>query len=137
MLKNNVMKNILIQTIVTAFFIFGYFTVLCQTNEHLTALNILTEKSEKGNYALIEVRLNNEDEFKTLEGSSSGLSRIAVFYGKSANDKPILLKGFSGFSDFIYILNYLQEKGWQIVEVYSLKGQSLIVTHYLIQKVKK
>ncbi len=108
-----------------------------QTPETLSAINTLSEKSTKGDYAIIEVRLNNEDEFKTLEGSTSGLSRIAIFYGKSTNDKPVLLKGFSGFADFIYLLNYIQQKGWQVEEVYSLKGQSLIVTHYLIRKVKK
>ncbi len=108
-----------------------------QTSESLSAVNLLTEKSTKGDYAIIEVRLNNEDEFKTLEGSTSGLSRIAIFYGKSTNNKPVLLKGFSGFADFIYLLNYIQQQGWQVEEVYSLKGQSLIVTHYLIRKVKK
>tara|TARA_Y100000589_G_scaffold187124_1_gene177210 strand:+ start:56800 stop:57192 length:393 start_codon:yes stop_codon:yes gene_type:complete len=124
---------------VTLSLILNFTAVLlpAQTVEQTAAINLLTEKSNRGDYAIIEVRLNNEDEFKTLEGSSSGLSRIAIFYGKTANDNPILLKGFTGFSDFVVLLNLLQEKGWEIEEVYSLKGQSLIVTHYLIRKVKK
>ena len=87
---------------VTLSLILNFTAVLlpAQTVEQTAAINLLTEKSNRGDYAIIEVRLNNEDEFKTLEGSSSGLSRIAIFYGKTANDNPILVDNILYFRVF-------------------------------------
>ena len=92
---------------------------------------------EKGQYGIIEVRLNMEDEFRTLEGrDSKGLARISFFTGKG-NDKCLLSKGFKGFDQVVIILNEMSENGWKLISTYPIRGSSLLITHYLFEKIKK
>ena len=52
----------------------------------------VVENLEKGSYVILEVRMQLEDEFQTVEGNqSANLSRIALFTGKNKN-KEILSK---------------------------------------------
>jgi len=92
---------------------------------------------EKGQYGIVEVRLNMEDEFRTLEGrDSKGLARISFFTGKG-DDKSLLSKGFKGFDHVIIILNEMSENGWKLINTYPIRGSSLLITHYVFVKVKK
>ena len=92
---------------------------------------------EKGQYGIVEVRLNMEDEFRTLEGrDSKGLARISFFTGKE-DDKSLLSKGFKGFDHVIIILNEMSENGWKLINTYPIRGSSLLITHYVFVKVKK
>lgn len=92
---------------------------------------------EKGQYGIIEVRLNMEDEFRTLEGrDSKGLARISFFTGKG-DDKYLLSKGFKGWDYVVIILNKMTENGWKLISTYPIRGSSLLITHYVFEKVKK
>lgn len=95
----------------------------------------LKSLTEKGDYAILEVRLNNEDEFRTIEGSSSSLARIAVYTGNNQGAE-VISKGFEGVNSIVSILNKLKKNKWELVEVYSLKGESLIITHYVVERKK-
>lgn len=101
----------------------------------LNLVSKLKSLTKKGDYAIIEMRLNNEDEFRTIEGSSSSLARLSIFTGNN-NGTEILSKGFEGVNAIITILNDLKSNGWRLVDVYSLKGESLIITHYVIERKK-
>ena len=96
---------------------------------------ITTLQAKKGDYAILEMRLNNEDEFRTIEGGSSSLARLAVFTGNN-NGAEVISKGFDGLNSIISILNQLKSSGWKVIDVYSIKGESLIITHYLIERKK-
>ena len=97
----------------------------------------LSDGIEKGQYGIVEVRLNMEDEFRTLEGrDSKGLARISFFTGKG-EDKCLLSKGFKGVDHVVIILNEMNENGWKLVSTYPIRGTSLLITHYLFVKVKK
>ena len=97
----------------------------------------LSDGIEKGQYGIVEVRLNMEDEFRTLEGrESKGLARISFFTGKG-EDKCLLSKGFKGFDHVVVILNEMNQNGWELVSTYPIRGISLIITHYVFVKVKK
>ena len=92
---------------------------------------------EKGQYGIVEVRLNMEDEFRTLEGrDSKGLARISFFTGKG-KDKCLLSKGFKGVDHIVIILNEMSENGWKLINTYPIRGSSLLITHYVFVKVKK
>ena len=91
--------------------------------------------TKKGDYIILELRLNNEDEFKTIEGGESSLTRIAVFTGTNQGVE-VIKKGFGGINNIVAVLNNLKSNGWQLNEVYSLKGESLIITHYLLERKK-
>jgi hypothetical protein len=96
----------------------------------------LSSSVKKGDYAILEVRLNMEDEFRTVEGrDNEGLSRIALFTGQN-KDREILSKGFSGYNEVVKLLNEMKQYGWTLVESYTIKGNSLIITHYIFQKIK-
>lgn len=95
----------------------------------------LKSLTKKGDYAILEMRLNNEDEFRTIEGGSSSLARLAVFTGNN-NGAEVISKGFDGLNSIISILNKLKSSGWKVIDVYSIKGESLIITHYLIERKK-
>lgn len=95
----------------------------------------LKSLTKKGDYAILEVRLNNEDEFRTTDGSTSSLARLAVFTGNN-NGAEVVSKGFDGMNSIVLVLNKLKENGWRLVEVYSIKGESLIITHYVIERKK-
>ena len=99
----------------------------------LTHLNSV----QKGNFVILEVRLNMEDEFRTLEGrESQGLARISLFNGEEQN-KPLITKGFKGFDQVVQYLNEIKSKGFVLADTYSIRGESLLITHYVFEKVKK
>jgi len=92
---------------------------------------------EKGSFAILEVRMQLEDEFQTVEGNqSANLSRVAIFTGIN-KDKEILSKGFTGFNSVVKYLNQMKDYGFELQESYPLKGNSLLITHYVFKKVKK
>ncbi len=112
---------------------------ICSTNGYgqkkvdlATQLKAITKK---GDYAILEVRLNKEDEFRTIEGSSSSLTRIAIFTGNNKG-KEIISKNFEGLNAIVAILNNLKHHGWILIKVYSIKGESLIITHYVLERKK-
>ena len=97
----------------------------------------LSDGIEKDQYGIVEVRLNMEDEFRTLEGrESKGLARISFFTGKG-EDKCLLSKGFKGVDHVVIILNEMNENGWKLVSTYPIRGSSLLITHYVFVKAKK
>ena len=97
----------------------------------------LSDGIEKDQYGIVEVRLNMEDEFRTLEGrESKGLARISFFTGKG-EDKCLLSKGFRGVDHVVIILNEMNENGWKLVSTYPIRGTSLLITHFVFVKVKK
>lgn len=91
--------------------------------------------TKKGDYAILELRLNNEDEFRTIEGSETSLTRISIFTGKNQGAE-VIRKGFEGMNTVVDILNDLKSNGWLLEQVYSMKGESLIITHYLLVRKK-
>ena len=106
---------------------------ICQENTNLsTKLKSLTQK---GDYVILELRLNNEDEFRTIEGSSSSLARIAIFTGNNQGTE-VLSKGYEGVNAIVNILNDLKRNGWILSQSYSIKGESLIITHYVLERKK-
>jgi len=124
------MKNILLIFILHLSF---SAVIIGQNNQDLsTKLKSITKK---GDYIILEVRLNKEDEFRTIEGSNSSLARIAIFTGNNQNDET-LSKQFEGLNSVITILNNLKHNGWILVTVYPIKGESLIITHYVLERKK-
>jgi hypothetical protein len=112
------------------------FTFCSMTNWAQNEINTLSKDVQKGSYAILEVRLNMEDEFRTVEGrDNEGLSRIALFTGQN-KEKEILNKGFNGFNDVVVYLNEMKKNGWLLIETYTIKGNSLIITHYVFEKKK-
>ena len=95
----------------------------------------LKSLTKKGDYVILEVRLNQEDEFRTIEGSNASLARIAVFTGNNQGAE-VISKGFEGINSIINILNNLKSNGWRLVQVYPIKGESLIITHYILERKK-
>lgn len=95
----------------------------------------LKASTKKGDYIILEVRLNSEDEFRTIEGGSSSLARIAVFTGNNQGEE-IVTKGFEGMNTVVLTLNKLKKNGWRLVDTYPIKGQSLIITHYILERKK-
>ena len=106
---------------------------IAQTNSIKSVVSSL----EKGTYVILEVRMQLEDEFQTVEGNqSANLSRVAVFTGTN-NGKEIISKGFTGFNSVVAYLNEMKDAGYSLEESYPLKGNSLMITHYIFKKVKK
>lgn len=124
------MKNI-ITVFVSMFLIVG--ASFSQEAKDLSAT--LRRVTSKGDYAVLEVRLNNEDEFRTIEGSSSSLARVSVFTGKNMGQE-VVSKGFDGMNEIVGLLNNLKSNGWRLVEVYDMSGNSLLITHYLLERRK-
>jgi len=92
---------------------------------------------DKGEFIILEIRLNIEDEFRTLEAKESpGLARLSLFNGHEDN-KPLLTKGFEGYDQVVRFLNELKGNGFKLSETYSIRGESLLITHYVLEKVKK
>jgi hypothetical protein len=109
------------------------FSLTAQDNPSLVSkLKTLTKK---GDYIILEVRLNKEDEFRTIEGSSSSLARIAIFTGNNQGTE-VVSKGFAGINSIITILNNLKGNGWRLIQVYPIKGESLIINHYVLERKK-
>lgn len=99
-------------------------------------VNKLKTITNKGDYIILEVRLNSEDEFRTIEGGSSSLARMAIFTGNNQGTE-VISKGFEGMNTVVVTLNKLKKSGWKIVSTYPIKGQSLIITHYVLERKKK
>ncbi len=116
-------------------FVLTLFSFRANAQEKINVVSKLNSLTSKGDYAIIEVRLNNEDEFRTIEGSSSSLARIAVYTGNNQGAE-LLSKGFEGVNAIVSILNDLKKHKWKLVDVYSIKGESLIITHYIIERTK-
>lgn len=115
-------------------FILGFTSIMVaqQTQSASKKINAVTKK---GDYAILELRLNNEDEFRTIEGSETSLTRISIFTGKNQGAE-VIRKGFEGMNTVVEILNDLKSNGWLLEQVYSMKGESLIITHYLLVRKK-
>ena len=115
-------------------FLISYTSNYGQESPTITSV---VENLEKGSYVILEVRMQLEDEFQTVEGNqSANLSRIAIFTGKN-KDKEILTKGFTGYNQVVLSLNELEEAGFVLQETYPIKGNSLLITHYVFRKGKK
>lgn len=96
----------------------------------------LSKDVKKGTYSILEVRLNMEDEFRTVEGrDTEGLARVALFLGGNEG-KEVLSKGFTGYNKVVTYLNEMQANGWILQDTYTLAGSSLITTHYVFVKKK-
>ena len=118
-----------------AILLFISFGAVAQSNENVSLSTKLKGITEKGDYAILEMRLNKEDEFRTKEGGSSSLARIAIYSGNNTG-KELISKGFEGMNSVVVILNELKQNGWKLVDVYTIKGESLIITHYIIERRK-
>jgi hypothetical protein len=108
---------------ITALLILVCISFVSYGQEQVNLSSKLKSLTKKGDYAILEVRLNNEDEFRTIEGSSSSLARLAVFTGNNEGAE-VISKGFEGVNSIIVVLNNLKKSGWKIVDVYSIKGES-------------
>ena len=125
------MKKYILSTI--CLLVFSATTVFGQERNKLEEL--LADK-EKGSYAILEVRLNKEDEFRTIEGTSSSVTRISLFTGEN-REKEILVRKFNGFNDVVSFLNRCREIGWFVKDTYRMNGESLLIVHYLLVKKKR
>ncbi|MCO6501240.1 MAG: hypothetical protein J5I47_12805 [Vicingus serpentipes] len=115
-----------------------FFIVITLSGNAQEKFNLSTKLkglTSKGDYVILEVRLNKEDEFRTVEGGSSSLARISVFTGNNQGAE-LVSKGFEGMNSVLTILNELKQNGWKIVDVYPISGESLIITHYIIERRK-
>lgn len=127
------MKKIISSIVLIGFFIVSLPNLIAQ--EPINIVGKLKSLTKKGDYAILEVRLNNEDEFRTIEGSNSSLARLALFTGNNEGAE-LLLKGFEGMNSIVSILNDLKSNGFHLINVYTIKGESLIITHYVIERKK-
>lgn len=109
------------------------YNLSAQDNVNLASK--LKTVTKKGDYIVLELRLNKEDEFRTMEGGKSSLARIAVYSGNN-HGAEIVSKGFEGMNSIVKLLNNLKQNGWRLVNVYSIKGESLINTHYILERKK-
>ena len=115
-------------------FLFGLsFSLSAQDATNLASK--LKSLTEKGDYVILELRLNKEDEFRTMEGSTSSLARIAIYTGNNQGAE-IVSKGFEGMNSIVNVLKNLKQNGWRLIEVYPIKGESLIITHYILERKK-
>ena len=127
------MKKVISSILLIGFFIVTISNLLAQ--EPINVVGKLKSLTKKGDYAILEVRLNNEDEFRTIEGSNSSLARLALFTGNNEGTE-LILKGFEGMNSIVSILNDLKVNGFHLINVYTIKGESLIITHYIIERKK-
>lgn len=111
------------------------FTLSLSAQEGVTLSNKLKTITKKGDYIVVELRLNKEDEFRTMEGGKSSLARIAVYTGANLGSEMVS-KGFEGMNSVLTVLNDLKHNGWRLLEVYPVKGESLILTHYILERKK-
>ena len=130
MVKMNKMKAVFI-TITCVLISISSFA----QEEDVNIVGRLKSLTKKGDYAILEVRLNNEDEFRTTDGSTSSLARLAIFTGNN-NGAEVISKGFAGMNSIVSVLNKLKANGWRLIDVYPIKGESLIITHYVIERKK-
>ena len=109
------------------------FGLIAQENVDLS--NKLKAHTEKGDYIVLELRLNKEDEFRTMEGGKSSLARIAVYTGEN-DGTELVVKGFEGMNSVVKVLNDLKRNNFRLIDVYSIKGESLIIKHYVLEREK-
>ena len=108
-------------------------TGFCQSS----VLHDVLSEMNKGEYVIIEVRMQLEGEFQTLEGNeSANLSRIAVFSGKNKG-REIIVKGFEGFNQVVHYINEMEHLGFVLKSSYPIKGNNLLITHYVFRKTKR
>lgn len=127
------MKKVISSILLIGFFIVSLPNLHAQ--EPINVVGKLKSLTKKGDYAILEVRLNNEDEFRTIEGSNSSLARLSLFTGNNEGAE-LLVKGFEGMNSIVSILNDLKANGFNLLNVYTIKGESLIITHYIIERKK-
>ncbi|MFB0925734.1 MAG: hypothetical protein QMB65_10735, partial [Vicingaceae bacterium] len=84
-------------------------------------------------YVVLELRLNKEDEFRTMEGGKSSLARIAIYTGDNQGSEMVS-KGFEGMNAVVAVLNDLKQNGWRLIESYPIIGESLLITHYILER---
>lgn len=124
----------------TTKFTLAAMLILFLTNVNLfysqNKIETISKTASKNDYAILEVRLNMEDEFRTLEGrDNEGLSRIVLFTGEN-KEKEVLNKGFLGYNQVVNYLNEMKDNGWVLEHTYSITGSFLIVNHYVFRKKK-
>jgi len=117
----------------TIFIVCITFGLSAQDNLGLTSK--LKSLTRKGDYIILELRLNSEDEFRTMEGSNSSLARVTVYTGNNQGAE-VVSKNFEGMNSIVTTLKELKQNGWLIVGVYPIKGESLILTHYILERKK-
>ncbi len=110
-------------------------TVTINAQDNASLASKLKNLTKKGDYIILELRLNKEDEFRTIEGSSSSLARVAIYTGNNQGTE-VISKGFEGMNSIISMLNNLKKNGWMLIQVYTIKGESLIITHYVLERKK-
>jgi hypothetical protein len=111
------------------------FALNLNAQDNVNLASKLKTLTSKGDYIVLELRLNKEDEFRTMEGSSSSLARIAVYTGNNQGAE-VVSKGFEGMNAIVTVLKDLKKNGWRLVETYPIKGESLIITHYILERKK-
>lgn len=118
------------------FFCLGIILLASLYGNAQNTIKDLSKSVSKGEYGILEIRLNMEDEFRTLEGrDSQGLARISLYTGNN-KENQVLTKGFEGFNNVVILLNEMKKNGWKLIDTYPIQGSSLIITHYLFEKVK-
>jgi len=140
--SNRIMKHLLYICLKSFFMrnLFSLILICClafsmSAQDNLNLASKLKSLTKKGDYVILEVRLNQEDEFRTIEGSNSSLARIAIFTGNNQGTE-IISKGFEGINAIVTILNNLKTNGWVLINIYPIKGESLIITHYILERKK-
>lgn len=112
------------------------FTISALAQDKADLVTKLKTLTNKGDYIILEIRLNSEDEFRTIEGGTSSLARMAIFTGNNQGAE-VISKGFEGMNTVVTTLNKLKKNGWELVNSYPIKGESLIITHYVLERKKK
>lgn len=120
--------------LVSIFFLI-LFSLNLSAQDGLSVSHQLKGFTKKGDYVIVELRLNKEDEFRTMEGGKSSLARIAVYSGNNYGAE-LVSKGFEGMNSLVALLNNLKQNGWRLIESYPIKGESLILTHYILERRK-
>jgi len=115
------------------FLVLFSFSVSAQDSVSLSSK--LKEITKKGDYIIVELRLNKEDEFRTMEGGKSSLARIALYSGNNQGAE-LVSKGFEGMNSVVTVLNDLKQNGWRLIDTCPIKGESLIITHYILERRK-
>jgi hypothetical protein len=111
------------------------FSLNLNAQDKVSLVSKLKTLTSKGDYIILELRLNNEDEFRTLEGSSSSLARVAIYTGNNEGAEMVS-KGFEGMNAIVSVLKDLKQNGWILIETYPIKGESLLITHYILERKK-
>ena len=118
--------------LVSILFLFCFaFSLSAQDSPSLSSK--LKGLTKKGDYVVLELRLNKEDEFRTMEGGKSSLARIAIYTGDNQGAEMVS-KGFEGMNAVVAVLNDLKQNGWRLIESYPIKGESLLITHYILER---